>query len=50
MSILKHGNKIPSLRKNQHKTISLAICKTELKENICLKITRPDGLLLGYVE
>ena len=29
--------------KNQRKTIALTICKTEFKENNCLKIARPDG-------
>ena len=31
--ILHHCNKILSLRKNQHKTIIITICKTEYREN-----------------
>ena len=51
ISILwKHCNKIPSLRKNQNKIMDQTICKSEFRENICLKITRPDGLLLNYGE
>ena len=30
---LHHCNKIPSLKKNQHKTITRIICKTEYREN-----------------
>ena len=33
ISTLQHCNKIPSLRKNQHKTITATICKTEYREN-----------------
>ena len=47
---LRHFNEFPSLRKNQHKTINLTICKTEFRENICLKITWPDVLLLKCSE
>ena len=46
MYTLQLCNKILSLRKNQHKAITLTYCKTEFRENICLKISRPDGRLL----
>ena len=46
---LQHCNKIPSLRKNQHKIITLTICKTEFRENICLKIVWSDGRHLNMI-
>ena len=39
---LQHCNKIPGLGKNQHKTLTIKNCITEFRENICLKISRPD--------
>ena len=36
--------------KNQCKTIIITICKIEFRENICLKIARPNELLLKYCE
>ena len=33
-----------------YKTKTITICKTELTENTCLKITRPDEPLLKYGE
>ena len=33
-----------------YKTITTTICKTDFRENICLKITRPDAPLLKYGE
>ena len=33
-----------------HKTITIKICKTKLRENICLEITRLDVSLLKYGE
>ena len=32
---LRHGNKIPSLRKNQHKAITITICKTGYNSYFC---------------
>ena len=51
MSIL-HGIVIKSqiLEKNQHKTITLAICETEFRENLCLKITWLHVRLQNYGE
>ena len=45
---IKQSNKIPTSRKNQNKTIYLTISKTEFEENICLRLTWPDGLLIEY--
>ena len=50
MYTLEHCNKIPSLRKKQHKTITLTICETEFRDNIGLKITRSDVCLQKYGE
>ena len=48
MCTLQHSNKILSLRKNQHKIKTITICETEFRENVYLKVTRPDVLLLKY--
>ena len=36
--------------KGFYKTIIITTCKTDFRENICLKITRSDVLLLKYGE
>ena len=47
---LKHSNKISSLGKNKHITITPTNCKTEFRENIFLKIAWPVVRLLKYGE